>query len=220
VGLFSNNKKPCPVCGQPTPRLLATKIAEQTPICSGCSKKISMSEALIKELSKESLIEHHAMREENAKYLETTFMANKVIPIGFTELNIDDKNKVFTIPLIMCGDTENPPVFKFGELDSYEILADSKVIERFAVGEISPTITPITFKTIFNAFDKEDKAQDETCSFSLVLYLSNPCWDKIKSSAGSVSASRGLFKTEISSHLKEIQVVTSALQEIMGMQKE
>jgi len=32
VELFSNNKKPCPICGEATPRLLATKIAYKTPI--------------------------------------------------------------------------------------------------------------------------------------------------------------------------------------------
>ena len=26
MGLFSNNKKLCPICGSPTPRLLVTKI--------------------------------------------------------------------------------------------------------------------------------------------------------------------------------------------------
>jgi hypothetical protein len=39
MGLFSNNKKLCPVCGNPTPRLLATKI-QDTPICKECDKKI------------------------------------------------------------------------------------------------------------------------------------------------------------------------------------
>ena len=38
MGLFSNNKKLCPVCGNPTPRLLATKI-QDTPICKECDKK-------------------------------------------------------------------------------------------------------------------------------------------------------------------------------------
>lgn len=41
MGLFSNNKKLCPVCGNATPRLLATKI-EGTPICSDCADKIDM----------------------------------------------------------------------------------------------------------------------------------------------------------------------------------
>ena len=36
MGLFSNNKKPCPLCGSPTPRLLATKV-EDMPLCKECA---------------------------------------------------------------------------------------------------------------------------------------------------------------------------------------
>ena len=32
MGLFSNNKKLCPICGSPTPRLLATVVDDQ-PLC-------------------------------------------------------------------------------------------------------------------------------------------------------------------------------------------
>ena len=28
MGLFSNNKKLCPICGSPTPRLLPTKVED------------------------------------------------------------------------------------------------------------------------------------------------------------------------------------------------
>ena len=31
MGLFTNNKKLCPICGNPTPRLLATKV-EDVPL--------------------------------------------------------------------------------------------------------------------------------------------------------------------------------------------
>ena len=38
MGLFSNNKKLCPICGNPTPRIFSTKV-EGTPICKECDKK-------------------------------------------------------------------------------------------------------------------------------------------------------------------------------------
>ena len=41
MGLFSNNKKLCPICGNPTPRLLSTKIDGQ-PICKECDSKIDL----------------------------------------------------------------------------------------------------------------------------------------------------------------------------------
>ena len=41
MGLFTNKKKLCPICGSPTPRLLPTKI-EGEPICSVCADKINL----------------------------------------------------------------------------------------------------------------------------------------------------------------------------------
>ncbi len=38
MGLFSNNKKLCPLCGAPTPRLLSTKV-EGMPLCKECAAK-------------------------------------------------------------------------------------------------------------------------------------------------------------------------------------
>ena len=41
MGLFTNNKKLCPICGNPTPRLLATKV-EDVPLCKECAAKIDL----------------------------------------------------------------------------------------------------------------------------------------------------------------------------------
>ena len=41
MGLFTNNKKLCPVCGKPTPRLLATTV-EGMPICKECAAKVDL----------------------------------------------------------------------------------------------------------------------------------------------------------------------------------
>ena len=41
MGLFTNNKKLCPICGNPTPRLLATKV-EDVPLCKECASKIDL----------------------------------------------------------------------------------------------------------------------------------------------------------------------------------
>ena len=43
MGLFSNKKKLCPICGNPTPRLLPTKI-EGEAICKECDGKVDRSE--------------------------------------------------------------------------------------------------------------------------------------------------------------------------------
>lgn len=41
MGLFSNKKKLCPICGNPTPRLLPTKI-EGEAICKECDAKVDL----------------------------------------------------------------------------------------------------------------------------------------------------------------------------------
>ena len=46
MGLFSNNKKPCPICGNATPRLLPTK-GEGVPICKECDKKIDLPNGVL-----------------------------------------------------------------------------------------------------------------------------------------------------------------------------
>lgn len=50
MGLFSNNKKLCPICGSPTPRLLATKIEGQ-PICKECDSQIDLPDGAVNRMS-------------------------------------------------------------------------------------------------------------------------------------------------------------------------
>ena len=45
MGLFSNNKKLCPICGSPTPRLLATVVDDQ-PLCKACAAKIDLPDGM------------------------------------------------------------------------------------------------------------------------------------------------------------------------------
>ena len=50
MGLFSNHKKVCPICGNPTPRLLPTKI-EDMPICKDCDRKIDLPKGLVDKMT-------------------------------------------------------------------------------------------------------------------------------------------------------------------------
>ena len=216
MGLFTNNKKPCPLCGKGTPKLLATKIADETPICSACEKNVSMENSQVKELSVEGLKEHLAMREENAKYLENIFRPTKEIKVDMDSLYIDETNLVFTIPLNMCSDINNPPVFKFEELIGYELIVEDQVVERFHKGDDSPQYTPPVFMTLTHMLDLNAIDLNQDCFFSLILYLSNPCWSKIEINAGKVLSGNGGVKSMIYGHLDELQTVTVALLDIMG----
>jgi len=218
MGLFTNNKKPCPICGKGTPRLLATEIAGDVPLCSDCSSKISMENPRVKDLTLEALKEHLTLREKNAKCIENVFRPTKTYEIGWTHLNIDEANRLFTIPLNMCGDTKNPPVFKFDELMGYDLEEERCVIERFNRGDMAPQCTPMLYVPEFH-FDHDDhEGTPETISrdFRLNLYLSNLCWDKVESSGGSACGSRHNFQRDYSQHLGKLHIVTTALATMMG----
>lgn len=64
MGLFSNNKKQCPICGNATPRLLATKV-EGMPICSDCANKMDIRPEVRESLTVDKLQAYMAFYEEN-----------------------------------------------------------------------------------------------------------------------------------------------------------
>lgn len=64
MGLFSNNKKKCPICGDATPRLLATKV-EGMPICSDCANKMDIRQEIRESLTVDGLKSYMAFYEEN-----------------------------------------------------------------------------------------------------------------------------------------------------------
>ena len=115
----------------------------------------------------------------------------------------------------MCGDTDNPPVFKFEELIGYELLASRQVVERFHKGDVSPEYIPLVFKTVSHFFDDNAISLDSTCYFSYILYLTNPCWNKLKVDAGTARKKYNI-KRNIDGHFDELQIVTTALLDMMG----
>ena len=64
MGLFSNKKKLCPICGNPTPRLLPTKI-EGEAICKECDGKVDLPTGAINSMSLTDFKEYLAAFEEN-----------------------------------------------------------------------------------------------------------------------------------------------------------
>lgn len=220
MGLFTNNKRPCPICGKGTPRLLATEIAGDVPLCSECSGKISMEVSRIKDMSLEDLKAHLSLREENARLLREVFRPNKIYEIGWTHLNVDEANRLFTIPLNMCGDTKNPPIFKFNELTGYELEEENDVIEHFQKGDASPLCTPTRYIPPTRVYGDDKQPQTTTRSFKLILYLRNPCWDKVESSAGSAGGDNFNFHREYTQQLNKLRFVTSALVNMIGQGKQ
>ena len=64
MGLFSNNKKLCPICGSPTPRLFPT-IIEDMPICKECDRKIDLPDGRAEQMSLAEFRQYMTFYEEN-----------------------------------------------------------------------------------------------------------------------------------------------------------
>ena len=64
MGLFSNNKKLCPICGSPTPRLLAT-VVDDKPLCKACAAKIDLPDGALGNMSIEAFQNYLDFYEQN-----------------------------------------------------------------------------------------------------------------------------------------------------------
>ena len=123
MGLFSNNKKVCPVCGEPTPRLLPTKI-EGTPICKVCASKIELPEGMVNQMSIEAFAEYIAFYDNNQS-LRDTFQETFTYSQGFfkADIAVDMANRLFRL-----RNAKDALVFEAANLKKIRILEDSKVL--------------------------------------------------------------------------------------------
>lgn len=129
MGLFSNNKKPCPICGNPTPRLFPTEIEDQ-PICKECKKKIDLpgGAADIKTLS--DFRQYLAAYEEN-QALGAMFQMTYRYSYGYHFLLLDENNG-----LIRLKDTDNSWILEKRYLKSFRILEDDKPLYESSSGTL------------------------------------------------------------------------------------
>ena len=69
MGLFSSKKNLCPVCGEPTPKLLPTKI-DGTPICKVCANKCELPDGKLNQMSVEAFADYIAFFDNNQSLRE------------------------------------------------------------------------------------------------------------------------------------------------------
>lgn len=95
MGLFSNKKKLCPICGNPTPRLLPTKI-EGEAICKECDGKVDLPVGAINGMSLTDFKEYLAAFEEN-QALQQEFQETYRFNIGFwgCTVYVDEEHGLF-----------------------------------------------------------------------------------------------------------------------------
>lgn len=128
MGLFTNKDKACPICGNGTPRLFATKI-EGTPICSDCNNKILADQGIVDNWTIADLKEHLAYRSENKKLVEN-FTPTRTVTHE-REMVIDDVNQLFYFKSWI---EDNPPVFKFSDIAGFNIQLGYDTVETWCKG--------------------------------------------------------------------------------------
>lgn len=123
MGLFTSNKKLCPVCGEPTPKLLPTKI-DGTPICKVCANKIELPDGMTNQMSVEAFAEYIAFYNDNAS-LRDVFQETFTYSQGFlkADIAVDISNRLFRL-----RNAKDALVFEASNLKGFRILEDDKVL--------------------------------------------------------------------------------------------
>ena len=130
MGLFSNSKKPCPICGSATPRLLATKV-EGVPICKECDRKIDLPGGALDGMTLDAFRAYIVFYEEN-QTLRDRFHAEYRFGFGaFTQaLELDVNGGLFRL-----RDEDKAIVFERSALRSFRITEDKEsLFEGTAAG--------------------------------------------------------------------------------------
>ena len=120
MGLFSNNKKPCPICGNATPRLLATFVAG-VPICSDCAAKIDLPDGALNEMSLDDFRNYLNCYDAN-KALRDIFSETYRFKCGFFngKILLDETNRLFRLK-----DLISAFVMEASNLKGFRILEDN-----------------------------------------------------------------------------------------------
>ena len=123
MGLFSNNKKPCPICGAATPRLLATKI-EGIPICKECDKKIDLPDGVTDQMSLENFRQYLAFYDAN-QFLRETFTQTAKYDFRFMrdDFLVDAEHRLFRLK-----NRDEGLVFEASCLKSFRIWEDRNLL--------------------------------------------------------------------------------------------
>lgn len=130
MGLFSNHKKVCPICGNPTPRLLPTKI-EDMPICKECDRKIYLPDGAVNQMTLDAFRKYLTFYEENLMYrnqFTETWRYDFGLGSGCLILDTDHR-------LLRLRDDDRALVFQASDIKSFCIREDSTAI--YASGKSS-----------------------------------------------------------------------------------
>lgn len=197
MGLFKNDKKPCPICGSATPRILSTKI-EDEPICKACAERISMEPDLKNRLTLDGLREHFAYLDENAKLLNS-FNESKTIDLGMfsDEFIFDEEQGLFYVKNMFSN-----MVFRFSEVTGFSIKEDEFAIFKGDAKGFTSSVSPVAnqvasiansvnFSRALDALDgkidNDIRTEAPFDDFNIEITLKNPYWHRLEVTVGAPS---------------------------------
>lgn len=122
MGLFTNNKKLCPICGNPTPRLLPTKIEDQ-PICKECDKKIDLPSGTERNMTLSDFKEYLTLYEENQAKRSLFHLTYRYGRFSDDPLLLDEENG-----LIRLQDKDACWAIEKKHLKSFRILEEEQLL--------------------------------------------------------------------------------------------
>ncbi|MDE7299698.1 MAG: hypothetical protein K2N94_12885 [Lachnospiraceae bacterium] len=203
MGLFKNNKKLCPVCGSPTPRLFATSV-EKMPLCKECARKVDLPEGVLDTMSLEDFKQYLSFYDGNQRLREMFSETNRyTFSLLSGSLLVDAAHGLFRL-----REDDNALVLEADNLKSFRILEDTKPLyesgERALkcypsdvpgrVGEMAAKLSNIALKRLIldQIRDKEDMQAsyrdnvdtDQLTPFRhfyVELSFDHPYWKEFKS---------------------------------------
>ena len=128
MGLFSNKKKLCPVCGEPTPRLFPTKV-DDTALCKECAKKIYLPDGKLEQMTIDEFLQYMSFYEENQSLRERF---TKTFDSKNAGIVLDETNRLFRL-----RDESAALVFEVSNLKSFRILEDNTVLFEGCVDPVT-----------------------------------------------------------------------------------
>ena len=123
MGLFTNNKKLCPICGNPTPRLLAAAIEGQN-LCKECAAKLNLPDGVQETMTVDEFREYINCHDAN-KPLRDSFTETYRYNFGFFKgsLRLDLDHQ-----LLRLGDSDAAFAMEPANVKSFRILEDGNVL--------------------------------------------------------------------------------------------
>lgn len=123
MGLFSNSKKPCPICGNATPRLFPDGVAG-IPICRECESKIDLPDGVQEKMTLDDFRQYLSFYQEN-QILRDSFDATFSFSYSDwgSDFQMDVPKKLFRI-----NTKKESLVMESSCLKAFRILEDGKVL--------------------------------------------------------------------------------------------